>query len=76
MEGCGDPSERYFRLASQGAEAVQPNVERLAAIKSPPAIFANQAIVTTGPRQVKSGLPSHVARGALASCGDVPPCRE
>ena len=58
MKGYGDAAERYFRLAFKAQSQCSATLERLAAIKNPPTIFAKQANVTTGPQQVNNEIPS------------------
>ncbi len=50
-------SERYMRLALKAQAQCRATIETLAAIKSPPVVFARQANISNGPQQVNNGAP-------------------
>jgi hypothetical protein len=55
---------RYaLRAQAQGRAAI----ETLAAIKNPPAVFARQANVTTGPQQINNGIEPRAHAGEIES---------
>jgi hypothetical protein len=48
--------ETYLRLALKAQSQCRATLETLAAVKHPPAIYARQANVTTGPQQINNGM--------------------
>ena len=55
MEGYGEATERYLKLALRAQSQCRATIETLSLIKTPPVIFAKQANVTTGPQQINNG---------------------
>lgn len=51
-----DATEKYLRLALKAQGQCRATLETLAAIKSPPVVFARQANIAHGPQQVNNGL--------------------
>lgn len=71
-------AERYMRLALKAQAQCRATLETLAAIKSPPVVFAKQANITAGPQQVNNGAgpaapraknPESVPNGLLEANG-------
>jgi len=56
--GCNDavPFEINMRMALRAQAQCRATLETLANIKNPPAVFARQANVTTGPQQINNGM--------------------
>ena len=50
--------DSYLRLALKAQSQCRATLETLATIKNPPAVFARQANITTGPQQVNNGTPA------------------
>lgn len=50
--------EGFMRLALRSQAQCRATLETLSTIKNPPAVYARQANVTTGPQQINNGLPS------------------
>lgn len=51
-----DATEKYLRLALKAQGQCRATLETLAAIKSPPVVFARQANIAHGPQQVNNAL--------------------
>ena len=58
--------EIYMRLALKAQAQCRASVEALAAIKSPPILFARQANFANGPQQVNNGAPAPAVNPAGA----------
>ena len=58
--GCDDavPFEVNMRIALRAQSQSRATLETLAAMRNPPAVFARQANVTTGPQQINNGVPA------------------
>ena len=58
--GCDNavPFEVNLRIALRAQSQSRATLETLAAIRNPPAVFARQANVTTGPQQINNGIPA------------------
>lgn len=70
-------TERYLRLALKAQTQCRATLETLAALKSPPIVYARQANVTTGPQQVNNGVSSesgarkiNIEQNKLLEAGD------
>lgn len=50
-----EASEKYMKLALKAQAQCRATIETLAAIKSPPIVFAKQANIANGPQQVNNG---------------------
>lgn len=56
-------TEGFMRLALKAQSQCRATLETLATIKSPPAVYARQANVTTGPQQINNGVDPTRVRG-------------
>ena len=58
--GCDNavPFEVNMRIALRAQSQSRAALETRAAIRNPPAVFARQANVTTGPQQINNGIPA------------------
>lgn len=59
-------AERYMRLALKAQAQCRATLETLAALKSPPVVFAKQANIAAGPQQVNNGAVTREGRPARA----------
>lgn len=60
-EGFIQAGETFMRLALKAQAQSRATIETLAAMKAPPAVFARQANVTTGPQQVNNTVTTPAA---------------
>ena len=58
--------DTYMRLALKAQAQCRASLEALAAIKSPPILFARQANFANGPQQVNNGAPAPAVNAAMA----------